>query len=72
MNSATKVGVYALGLAVVFGGAAGVGKAAGPIGGTAEMASHEGGTGGHGTGGHGGAAAGHAPGGLQVSETATR
>ncbi|MER7541985.1 hypothetical protein ABTW95_03150 [Spirillospora sp. NPDC127506] len=75
MNSATKVGAYALGLAVVFGGAAGIGKAAGPVGGTAEMASHEGGTGGghggdeggHG-GGHGGGAASHAPGGLQVSE----
>ncbi|WP_067799561.1 hypothetical protein [Actinomadura formosensis] len=71
MNSATKVGAYALGLAVVFGGAAGIGKAAGPVGGTAEMASHEGG-GGHGSGGHGSgggtAAAPHAPGGLQVSE----
>ncbi|MEU5994394.1 hypothetical protein ABZ806_35935 [Spirillospora sp. NPDC047418] len=68
MNSATKVSAYVLGLAVVFGGAAGIGKAAGPIGGAAEMASHEGDTGtGHG-GGHGGEAAAHAPGGLQVSE----
>ena len=68
MNSATKVGVYALGLAVVFGGAAGIGTAVGPVGGTAEMASHEGDaehTGGR-TGSHTGGA--HAPGGLQVSE----
>ncbi|NEA27815.1 DUF748 domain-containing protein [Actinomadura bangladeshensis] len=68
MNSATKVSAYVLGLAVVFGGAAGIGKAAGPVGGTAEMASHEGGNGGHGGGHGGGDAASHAPGGLQVSE----
>ncbi|NKZ04921.1 hypothetical protein [Actinomadura latina] len=68
MNSATKVGAYALGLAVVFGGTAGIGKAVGPVGGTAEMASHEGDTGGGHGGGHGGEAAPHAPGGLQVSE----
>jgi len=72
MNSATKVGAYALGLAVVFGGAAGIGKAAGPIGGTAEMASHQGddghGTGGHSGGGATGGATANAPGGLQVSE----
>ncbi|MEU8347474.1 hypothetical protein AB0C74_37730 [Spirillospora sp. NPDC048832] len=67
MNSATKVGAYALGLAVVFGGAAGVGKAVGPVGGTAEMASHEGGGHGGDHGGDGGGAS-HAPGGLQVSE----
>lgn len=40
MNSATKLGAYAVGLAVVFGGAAGIGKVVGPVGGTAEMASH--------------------------------
>lgn len=67
MNSATKVGAYALGLAVVFGGAAGIGKAAGPVGGTAETAPHEGDGGGHAGGGRA-AAAPHAPGGLQVSE----
>ncbi|WP_433475669.1 hypothetical protein ACQPZP_00710 [Spirillospora sp. CA-142024] len=69
MNSATKLGAYAVGLAVVFGGAAGIGKVVGPVGGTAEMASHETGEGhggGHG-GGHDGSAS-HAPGGLQVSE----
>ncbi|GGP99551.1 hypothetical protein BKA00_005667 [Actinomadura coerulea] len=71
MNSATRVGAYAVGLAVVFGGAAGLGKIVGPVGGTAQMASHEnGGAGGHGAGGHGGGqgTASHAPGGLQVSE----
>ncbi|MEV0661859.1 hypothetical protein ACIBI3_04250 [Actinomadura luteofluorescens] len=72
MNSATRLGAYAVGLAVVFGGAASVGKIVGPVGGTAKMASHENGGGGHGGGGHGGGghetAASHAPGGLQVSE----
>jgi hypothetical protein len=75
MNSATRLGAYAVGVAVVFGGAAGVGKIVGPVGGTAEMASHENGGGhggageggGHGAGGHEGTAS-HAPGGLQVSE----
>ncbi|GAA2209023.1 hypothetical protein GCM10009850_044810 [Nonomuraea monospora] len=32
MNAATKLGSYVLGLAVVFGGALGVGKAVGPVG----------------------------------------
>ncbi|WP_021595908.1 hypothetical protein [Actinomadura welshii] len=74
MNSATRIGAYAVGLAVVFGGAAGIGKITGPVGEPAEkMASHENGGGhaGGGEGGHGGghtAAAAHAPGGLQVSE----
>ncbi|GAA4238904.1 hypothetical protein GCM10022254_56800 [Actinomadura meridiana] len=65
MNSATKVGAYAVGLAVVFGGAAGLGKVVGPVGASAETASH-----GHGgaAGGGDGGAAGHAPGGLQISE----
>ena len=67
MNSATRLGVYALGLAVVFGGAAGVGKAVGPVGASAETASHGGGHGGGGKeGGH--SEAGRPPGGLQVSE----
>ncbi|TDC70168.1 hypothetical protein E1200_06145 [Actinomadura sp. GC306] len=70
MNSATRVGAYAVGLAVVFGGAAGIGKVVGPVGASVETASHEGG--GHGGesgagGGHGEAAS-HTPGGLQVSE----
>ncbi|WP_308210048.1 hypothetical protein [Actinomadura madurae] len=74
MNSATRIGAYAVGLAVVFGGAAGIGKITGPVGEpAAKMASHENGGGhaGGGEGGHGGghtAAAAHAPGGLQVSE----
>ncbi|TDC84259.1 hypothetical protein [Actinomadura sp. 7K507] len=67
MNSATKVGAYVVGLAVVFGGAAGVGKIAGPADASAEKASHEGGGHGGETGGHGGTAA-KPPGGLQVSE----
>ncbi|MFI0410362.1 hypothetical protein [Actinomadura sp. 3N508] len=73
MNSAIKLGAYVTGLAVVFGGAAGVGKVVGPVGASAETASHDGGghgggksTGGH--GGEGGATASHTPGGLQVSE----
>ncbi|MFC4054749.1 hypothetical protein ACFOY4_34110 [Actinomadura syzygii] len=75
MNSASKLGIYAVGLAVVFGGAAGVGKIVGPVGASAETASHDGGGhgggqggGDHGGGGHGGGETAHAPGGLQVSE----
>ncbi|MGP4023140.1 hypothetical protein [Actinomadura sp. 3N407] len=67
MNSATKVGAYAVGLAVIFGGAAGIGKAVGPVGAAAETASHDGGGHGGGGGGHTGGTS-HAPGGLQVSE----
>ncbi|MFC7586475.1 hypothetical protein ACFQYP_24090 [Nonomuraea antimicrobica] len=37
MNTATKLGSYVLGLAVVFGGALGVGNAVGPIGAPASM-----------------------------------
>ncbi|WP_243710925.1 hypothetical protein [Actinomadura sp. KC216] len=72
MNSAIKLGAYVTGLAVVFGGAAGVGKVVGPVGASAETASHDGG--GHGAstggghGGEGGGAAALVPGGLQVSE----
>ncbi|WP_449065374.1 hypothetical protein, partial [Planomonospora algeriensis] len=40
MNSATKVGAYVLGLAAVFGGALGVGRAVGPVGETKAAASH--------------------------------
>ncbi|RCG28237.1 hypothetical protein DQ384_24200 [Sphaerisporangium album] len=64
MNAATKLGAYLLGLAVLFGGALGVGRAAGPVatppgdGHTASRAT-----------GHGSArpAGGDTPGGLQVS-----
>ncbi|WP_051301310.1 hypothetical protein [Actinomadura rifamycini] len=65
MNTATKLGAYALGLAAVFGGALGAGNVTGPVGAAPETESH-----GHGEqGGHGGHAAGAAaPGGLQVSE----
>ncbi|MEU9017083.1 hypothetical protein [Actinomadura sp. NPDC048394] len=62
MNTATKLGAYVAGLAVVFGGAAGIGTVAGPVG-----KADEGGHGAHGS--HGGTAAGTAvPGGLQVSQ----
>ncbi|WUH99466.1 hypothetical protein OHR68_39245 [Spirillospora sp. NBC_00431] len=71
MNSAIKVGAYVAGLAVVFGGAAGVGKVVGPVGASAETASHDGGGHGGSGGGHGGGEDGgvaQTPGGLQVSE----
>ena len=51
MNTATKLGAYALGLTVVFGGAAGIGKIAGPVGAAADTDGH----GGH-NGGQSGAA----------------
>ncbi|MBB2909203.1 hypothetical protein FHS43_000449 [Streptosporangium becharense] len=69
MNGATKVGAYALGLAVVFGGALGAGRAVGPIGEVAVEAPHG--------AGHRGEAAATAPtgadrevvpGGLQISQ----
>ncbi|MFG1709695.1 hypothetical protein ACFLIM_41595 [Nonomuraea sp. M3C6] len=37
MNTAAKLGTYALGLAVVFGGALGIGRVVGPTGNTADM-----------------------------------
>ncbi|MEV4370743.1 hypothetical protein AB0J71_27000 [Nonomuraea sp. NPDC049637] len=40
MNTAAKLGAYALGLAVVFGGALGVGRAVGPVAGPAPTQSH--------------------------------
>jgi hypothetical protein len=70
MNTATKLGAFALGLAAVFGGALGTGSIVGPVGATAEE------TGGHQAGEHGGQASGEGtktgsaapiPGGLQVS-----
>ncbi|MFC5748864.1 hypothetical protein [Actinomadura rugatobispora] len=81
MNTATKLGAYALGLAAVFGGALGAGTVVGPVGATTETAQHKGG-GGHGTGGGAQAGGGHGgghgtsggdtpspvPGGLQVSQ----
>ncbi|MWA01478.1 hypothetical protein F8568_014030 [Actinomadura sp. LD22] len=57
MNTATKVGVYVAGLAVVFGGAAGIGTVAGPVGKADE--------GGHGAHESAGTAV---PAGLQVSQ----
>ncbi|QFG23044.1 hypothetical protein [Actinomadura sp. WMMB 499] len=66
MNTATKLGAYALGLAAVFGGALGAGNVTGPVGTATETGSHghaeEGGHGGHAAAGSG------LPGGLQVSE----
>lgn len=65
MNTATKLGAYVAALAVVFGGAAAIGTATGPVG-----EADDGGHGGHGShGSHGGTPAGAAvPGGLQVSQ----
>ncbi|WP_020579831.1 hypothetical protein [Actinopolymorpha alba] len=77
MNTATKLGAYALGLAVAFGGAIGVGRLVGPVGASAEStASGEGAhNGGHTENGKnttGGtstkAEAAGVPGGLQVSQ----
>jgi hypothetical protein len=83
MNTATKLGAYALGLAAVFGGALGAGTLAGPVGadsGTAGSSRSASATGGHGGGGHGeeetsrggATASGNTPtpvpGGLQVSQ----
>ncbi|WP_242910833.1 hypothetical protein [Actinomadura terrae] len=59
MNTPTKLGIYALGLAVVFGGTTGIGKLAGPVGAKADT----------GHGGHGGGETGtRVPGGLQISQ----
>ncbi|MBE1532488.1 hypothetical protein [Actinomadura algeriensis] len=68
MNTATKLGAYALGLAAVFGGALGAGNVTGPVGAAPETESH--GHEGQAKGGHAGGhtAAAQAPGGLQVSE----
>ncbi|MEV4013416.1 hypothetical protein AB0J35_23205 [Nonomuraea angiospora] len=73
MNAATKLGAYVLGLAVVFGGALGVGNAVGEVAPAPAPAKS-----GHGTTHSAPAAGGHAettataqdntPGGLQVSE----
>lgn len=62
MNTATKLGAYALGLAVVFGGAVGVGNAAGPVGPASGSDGH----------GHSGASApGAAPGAETGGDTGT-
>jgi hypothetical protein len=74
MRTASKLGLYGLGLAVAFSGALGAGRLAGPSG-EPPTASHAE-EGGHGDeGGHGESTdAGHAetPGGLQVSEAGYR
>ncbi|MBG0813827.1 hypothetical protein [Planomonospora sp. ID82291] len=77
MNGATKVGAYVLGLAVVFGGAFGAGRLAGPVGETGRVAAGTPGGAGHagdahagpGTSGEAAGSTGPAvlPGGLQVS-----
>ncbi|WP_432487943.1 hypothetical protein [Kineococcus sp. SYSU DK018] len=69
MNTATKLGGYALGLIAVFGAAAGVGSAVGPIGATSAAATHpdhtsDGGaddTAGHDSAGHEAATTGASP-----------
>lgn len=71
MNTAIKMGAFALGLAAVFAAGAGVGVAVGPIGddetNTAEKAGHDHASGHGAASGHGGAAS-HVPVGLQVSQ----
>ncbi|GAA3443781.1 hypothetical protein [Planomonospora venezuelensis] len=71
MNGATKVGAYVLGLAAVFGGALGVGRAVGPVVPAEEAkaaASHGAGHASAGpAGGSGGVEGPAVPGGLQVS-----
>lgn len=65
MNTPTKLGAYALGLAVIFAGAAGVGNIAGPDPATAKTSGHSA----HGGGAETEAAAAPAvPGGLQISQ----
>ncbi|MEV0611965.1 hypothetical protein AB0I81_01500 [Nonomuraea sp. NPDC050404] len=72
MNAAVKLGSYALGLAVVFGGALGVGRAVGPVG-TPPAEAHAAMAAPTASAGHGGHATEQAdddtPGGLQVSES---
>ncbi|MFD6661888.1 hypothetical protein ACFWDK_05945 [Micromonospora chalcea] len=74
MNTATKLGGFALGLVAVFGAAYGIGNLADPVAPAAETRHDDSGSD-HGTGdtGHGdesqaGGAAAHLPGGLLVSE----
>ncbi|MGK4584079.1 hypothetical protein [Kitasatospora sp. HPMI-4] len=71
MNTPTKLAGFALGLAVALGGAAGIGHAVGPIGGTAP-AMHHGAAAGHEDhdmgGGGSGSAAEETPGGLMVTQ----
>ncbi|WP_433331436.1 hypothetical protein [Spirillospora sp. CA-294931] len=68
MNTATKIGAYVLGLAALFGGAAGIGNAVGPVGATEKQGEGET------HGGHGGSktattakSAIDTPGGLMVT-----
>jgi hypothetical protein len=68
MNTATKLGAYALGLAAVFGGAAGIGNVVGPTGATAQAEKGHGGHGGDEGGEQGKAGGTPVPGGLQVSQ----
>ncbi|GAA3963338.1 hypothetical protein GCM10023085_52460 [Actinomadura viridis] len=79
MNTATKLGAFALGLAAVFGGAVGIGNVTGPVGAAAEAGGQGNGQGqGGGHSGHGGSGSGSGtaggdtptpvPGGLQVSQ----
>nr|BFE85912.1 hypothetical protein GCM10020093_085130 [Planobispora longispora] len=68
MNGATKAGAYVLGLAVVFGGALGVGRLVGPIGDAVAETSHDTGhvSAGPAKAGESGQSA-AVPGGLQIS-----
>lgn len=68
MNVPTKLGAYLVGVLAVFGAAAGIGTAVGPLGASvpAHNATHEESTMNHDP--HSPAAGGHLPGGLQVSQ----
>ncbi|WP_329518894.1 hypothetical protein [Spirillospora sp. NBC_01491] len=65
MNTATKLGAYALGLAAAFGSAAGIGTIVGPVGATAESGDHGSAHSGH-SGGTAEETGTPAPGGLQT------
>ncbi|MQY05210.1 hypothetical protein [Actinomadura macrotermitis] len=65
MNTASKLGAYALGLAVVFGGAVGIGNVTGPVGATADSG---GGHSSHGAAPKAEAGGAPVPGGLQISQ----
>jgi hypothetical protein len=70
MTTATRLGAYALGLLVVFAGAAGLGKVAGPLAAPAAAPPSHGAS--HGGHGESGAQADAVPGGLQVAQDGYR
>ncbi|MGW5361934.1 hypothetical protein [Actinopolymorpha pittospori] len=70
MNAATKLGTFAVGLAVVFGGAVGVGRMVGPLGASADSGSQAGSQADHGQNMAPSMTPANAsiPGGLQISQ----